>query len=196
MEEDKNKKITRFQIFLLVVTILYLIIFGFLFHKRGNEEFLLYIGVIIFFVIFISYLHLKYRFTNLILLGMSIWGFLHMSGGYFIVGDKVLYGYWIFPFLKFDMFVHAFGFSFATLLSYHILKKDLKKKINFKIGVFLVIIGMGLGSLNEIVEFLAVVLFPSTGVGGYENTMFDMVFNTIGSTIAVIYIFLKESKSN
>jgi putative membrane protein len=45
---------------------------------------------------------------------------------------------------------------------------------------------MGLGALNEIVEFAAVVASPSTGVGGYYNTALDLVFNGLGATLAVI----------
>jgi hypothetical protein len=50
---------------------------------------------------------------------------------------------------------------------------------------------MGLGAVNEIVEFIMVLALPQTGVGGYENTMWDIVFNTIGAIIAVSYLNLK-----
>jgi hypothetical protein len=43
------------------------------------------------------------------------------------------------------------------------------------------IAGMGLGALNEIVEFIAVLTLPETGVGGYVNTSLDLTANTIGA---------------
>jgi len=116
-----------------------------------------------------------------------------MLGGYFIVNEMVLYAYQLLPFMRFDQFVHAFGFFFATFFSYEILKPNLNKDYSkWGISILLVLIGMGLGALNEIVEFIAVLTMPQTGVGGYENTMWDIVFNTIGAVLAVVWIKLKK----
>lgn len=188
----KFKNITLEKIILAAITVIYTLIFAFLYLQRENYEFMAYVGVMIIAIILIAYLNSKYDFSLGSLIGMSIWGLLHMSGGYFIVGTDVLYGYWIFPFLRFDQFVHAFGFGFATLISYYIIKPSFNIKNNIKLSVFLVFIGMGLGALNEIVEFIAVLSLPKTGVGGYENTMWDIVFNTIGAIIAVSYINFKN----
>jgi putative membrane protein len=43
----------------------------------------------------------------------------------------------------------------------------------------------GFSIINEIIEFLAAVNLPETGVGGYENTVLDMIFNLTGAAIAV-----------
>ncbi len=188
------KKIKSFEWAILLFNIIYLIIFSFIFAGRQNYEFLIYIGVVAFFVILIGILHLKYNFSYFVLGGLSAWGLLHMLGGGIIVNDMVLYAYWIFPFLKYDMFVHVFGFFFATFFSYEILKSYLKK-MTLAISILLVFIGMGLGALNEIVEFIAVLIMPQTGVGGYENTMFDIVFNTIGSILAVVWINITPLKT-
>ena len=48
--------------------------------------------------------------------------------------------------------------------------------------------GMGIGALNEIIEFAAVVIFGQTGVGGYWNTALDLVFNLLGAIAATIFI--------
>jgi hypothetical protein len=42
---------------------------------------------------------------------------------------------------------------------------------------------MGLGALNEVVEFIAVLTLPETNVGGYINTGWDLVYNAIGATV-------------
>ena len=163
------------------------------FLGRKNYEFILYIGVVAFFIVFISLLHLKYRFSNGVLIGMSLWGLMHMLGGGVIFNGSVLYAYQIFPFLRFDQFVHLFGFGFATLFAYHILKPNLGGKLSkWTISILLVFIGMGIGALNEIVEFAAVLIVPETGVGGYTNTMWDIVFNTIGAILAVLWINFKK----
>jgi len=187
------RKIKSLEWIILLFNIIYLIIFVFLYLNRANYEFLMYIGVVVFFLIFIGLMHLKYNFPSGVLIGLSLWGLMHMCGGYFIAGEYVLYGYQIFPFLRFDQFVHAFGFGFATLFSYYILKPNLNKNYSkTSILILLVLIGMGLGALNEIVEFIAVLSMPQTGVGGYENTMWDIVFNTIGAIVAAVWVSLRK----
>jgi hypothetical protein len=47
---------------------------------------------------------------------------------------------------------------------------------------------MGLGALNEMIEFAAVVMFPQTNVGGYVNTALDPVFNAAGAVVAMALI--------
>jgi putative membrane protein len=71
-----------------------------------------------------------------------------------------------------------------------ILKPHLKQPINHWTAISIVIImaGLGVGALNEIVEFTAVVITPETGVGGYNNTSLDLVADLIGAIIAMIII--------
>ncbi len=49
---------------------------------------------------------------------------------------------------------------------------------------------MGLGAVNEIIEFIAVVVFPNTNVGGYVNTALDLVFNAAGAITAMVLVHL------
>ena len=191
----KLKNATPGKIILAIITIIYTLIFGFLYLQRQNYEFVGYVGVMIIAVIFIAYLNSKYNFSLESLIGMSIWGILHMSGGYFIIGDKVLYGHYIFPFLRFDQFVHAWGFGFSTLLAYYVMRNSFNPNNKIKLSIFLVLIGMGLGAINEIIEFIAVIVLPQTGVGGYENTMWDIVFNTLGAIITASYIYIFKNKT-
>jgi glycopeptide antibiotics resistance protein len=98
--------------------------------------------------------------------------------------------------LKFDQFSHAFGFGVTTLAVYHLLNPYLNKKMHKRI-IFLIIIliSMGLGALNEIIEFIAKINFTKVNVGGYYNTILDIIFNAIGSTIAVIFIYIREKST-
>ena len=80
-------------------------------------------------------------------------------------------------------------------MAYYCLKPNLSKHANFRVvAVLVVFIGMGIGALNEIVEFLAVLAFPDTNVGGYDNTMWDIVFNTFGAIIAVTWVTVKRKR--
>jgi len=51
--------------------------------------------------------------------------------------------------------------------------------------------GMGLGALNEIIEFAAVLMIPETNVGGYINTGWDLVANLVGCLFAGILILFR-----
>ena len=73
---------------------------------------------------------------------------------------------------RYDQFVHMVGFGVATLVVYQLLKpllKDNREKWT-ALSIVIVMAGLGVGALNEIVEFLATVILPETGVGGYINT--------------------------
>ena len=190
------------QLLILIINAIYLIGFGFYFLSRKNYEFVMYVWVVVLLFGLIIITNKKVNYPNSLLWLLTVWGILHMLGGGLRIGDTVLYGKMIYTFsetyqiLKFDQFVHAFGFGAATLLVWVLLKPLLK--INYKkwfaLSFIVVMAGLGLGALNEIIEFLAVVIMPETGVGGYINTSLDLVSNLIGAIIAMVYIYLKKGK--
>ena len=52
---------------------------------------------------------------------------------------------------------------------------------------------MGFGAANEVVEFIATRVLPETNVGGYENTGWDLVSNTVGCLVAAVLIYALDS---
>ena len=58
--------------------------------------------------------------------------------------------------------------------------------------ILVALMGCGVGALNEIVEFLAVTLMPETNVGGYENTLWDLIFNLIGASVAASWAVMRN----
>ena len=67
----------------------------------------------------------------------------------------------------------------------------------FIVGLITILAGSGVGAMNEIVEFTAVVLLDvGDAVGGYTNTAMDIVCNAIGASIgwATLYGGLKKEK--
>jgi hypothetical protein len=54
--------------------------------------------------------------------------------------------------------------------------------------VLSVLAGIGLGGINEMIEFLATIAHSGAHVGGYVNTGWDLVANTIGSGAAGLLI--------
>lgn len=186
----------------ILLTIVFLVLFfSLLSLERENYEFLMYIGVIILLIIVFVFTSKKLDLSNGVLWGMVLWAFMHMSGGLVFIKGQKLYTIVLFEifkigeetFFRYDHLVHIIGFGVATWLLYELLKNSLNKKPGFiSLSLVLVFAGMGVGALNELIEFFAVVILPETGVGGYENTLLDMVSNTIGAIIAVIIINLKK----
>lgn len=188
------------KIWLAFFVVPYLIGFSALALVRGSIEFLIYAAVMVVLIGLVLLADRKVRFSRLVLWGLAIWGFLHMAGGTVPIGEVdaegdplVLYAYrpaaW---FIKYDQFVHAFGFAFATLASWEAIRSAVHPPIALRMsaGVALGVglMGMGLGALNEVVEFTATRLLPKTGVGGYENTGWDLVSNMSGAAAAACWL--------
>jgi len=192
--------IKRNQWPILIVLVGILLGFTAFYASIVNYEFLLYIGVIIFFFIVILLTNKTVNYSNITLWGLTIWAFLHMAGGSLRIKGEVLYAFIIIPIsetyqvFRFDQFVHIVGFAVATLIMYELIKPLLKDKFTkwTALSIVIVMAGLGIGALNEIVEFFATVIVPKTGVGGYINTSLDLVSDLIGAVIAMIVIRFKE----
>tara|TARA_Y100000310_G_C20696019_1_gene825803 strand:+ start:3815 stop:4402 length:588 start_codon:yes stop_codon:yes gene_type:complete len=187
IREDQKK--------ILWVNIIYIFAYGLFYISMKNYEFIIYLGVVLFFLGAILYSNEKVKFSNTVLWGLTVWGFMHLSGGAIPIGDGRLYELMIiplssvYPIFRFDQLVHMVGFGVATLVMYELLQPLLKEdKAWVRIGIIIVMAGLGAGALNEIIEFLAVVIVPETGVGGYINTSLDLVANLIGALIAFFVI--------
>lgn len=194
---------TRNQKFIAWLDAVVILGFALYYLSAKNYEFILYMLVVAGVFLLVLLTLDRSRFDNTILWGLSIWAWLHMAGGGVKIGSGVLYGLHLIPItgegdafiLKFDQFVHFFGFGVATLIAYHLWSLYLREDINKKVVYPLVVLtGMGIGSLNEIIEFVAVLVSPETGVGGYYNTMIDMVFNTFGAIAAAVFIHYRSHK--
>jgi putative membrane protein len=188
--------LTTTQKFLLTTNVLIVLGFGWYFLQALNYEFVAY-AVTIAVVTALLFGTLRWtRFSTGIILGVTIWGVLHMLGGSVMTSDGVLYAWRMIPIfdgggeffiLKFDQFVHAFLYGVVGLMFLHLLREVVGIKTHsVLIATIAIFAAAGFSILNEIVEFLAVVTLPETGVGGYHNTVLDMIFNLGGAVVAVI----------
>lgn len=185
---------------------LYLAVAALLAIVNRNWEFIVYIIVVLIVGAVIYYLHKKVGFSKGVLWSLAAWGVLHMVGGLVHVPEgwpingehDVFYSWWIIPgFLKYDMVVHAFGFGIATWATWESIGGLLIRRFPTA-GVLTVCIlaGMGLGAVNEIVEFFTTLLVPGTNVGGYVNTGWDLVANFTGCFVAAACIWLNRGTEN
>ncbi len=172
---------------------LYIIAFALYAVASGNIEFLFYVSIVVIVFVLLLKKQSSFNLPKDTLWGLSIWGLLHMMGGNIPVNDSVLYNLWLIPdLLKYDQFVHLFGFAVATLLGFDLLKPMLGAINRQRLFFLLVMIGLGLGATNEIIEFVAVLTIPETNVGGYYNTSWDLVFDLYGAILACFYIAKKR----
>ena len=171
--------------------------------RTGNGEFLFYIGVMVVLIGLVLTVNRSIELSTGALWALSLWGLMHMAGGLVTVPpgwpvnaeSRVLYTLWLIPDrLKYDHIVHAFGFGVTTWVCWQGLKSAIRKRSGhvpapaFGLLVLAAAAGLGFGALNEVVEFVATLTMPETNVGGYVNTGWDLVANTVGATVAVLLI--------
>jgi hypothetical protein len=190
-------KIKPYEWAVLGVTLGYTAVFGAIFMSAGNSEFLWYIVTLLILVALVALGQRKAEFPAAILWALSLWGFIHMAGGGVPVGDSVLYAHVVLPiygsgefvFLKYDQIVHFYGFGITAWVLWHLLHRHFPVMIgSASLIVFPVLGAMGLGPVNEIIQFIAVVVFPNTNVGGHVNTALDLVFNGAGAIFAMLLV--------
>ncbi len=197
-----NNRIRPIHIALLIINILLLCAFGTVFLLRKNFEFIIYVGAIIlcFAVIGLSFPKVRYSIPTL--MGLTIWSLLHMAGGSVFINGVLLYEIILipisqtYPILRYDQFVHIFGFASATLVMFDLLRPLLKDNSQHFIALSIVVVmaGLGLGALNEIVEALVSAVVINSGVGGYINTALDLIADFLGAILAMAFIKLRYLK--
>ncbi len=182
------------HLLILLFNTLYLLIFAVYYISIQNYEFLVYISVIVILGLIIGVNLNKSHLDNLVLWLLSIWGLAHMIGGGVKINGNSVYSLHLinivdkggqFFILKMDQLIHFYGFFVAAILVYQLLKATGSVALKSpKLMIFLSWIGsMGLGALNEVVEFIAFISLAQTGVGDVYNTGLDLVFNMLGALI-------------
>lgn len=187
---NKNKLILGF-------TVAYLFAFTLNGLMNGNLEFLYYtiiMSVLIYFIIVVeARLHLAF----FILVNLSILGFLHLLGGNFYVNNVRLYDYYFIPDIRYDNIIHTYGTFIATVALYSLTAHMIYARVRqqyYVYAIMLILMAIGIGTLNELVEFAAVVFFDAQEqVGGYFNNSLDLMFNTLGAIIGTLVIYIYKN---
>lgn len=92
----------------------------------------------------------------------------------------------------YDRFLHAFGSFTFSLFYYSILDKITPHVIypKFYVAIFVATIGISLGCIFEIYEFILDTTNNLNNQHGLRDTNFDLISNIIGATIAGIVALL------
>lgn len=179
-----------------------LVVFGGMAFSQGNSEFVFYLAVMLVLIGMVYGVHRRVGFSPVVLWLLAVWGLLHMAGGTVHVpaeladgesADPVLYSLHPWSWLpRYDQVTHAFGFFTATLASAEALRAATRPaRIGIGFAAACALMGVGFGALNEVVEFVAVMSLPNTNVGGYENTGWDLVSNTVGAAAGAGLVLLR-----
>ena len=178
-------------------TATYILGFTAWFISIGNLEFIVYVVTMLGLTALVGMTLRQAAYPALMLWALSLWGLLHMAGGGLPVAGSVLYNLPLVPvaevqgnvILKYDQAVHAYGFGVTAWLLHHLLTLHYPETRGSWTALSLPLFGaMGLGAVNEMIEFSAVLAVPDTNVGGYVNTALDLCFNALGALIAVLLL--------
>jgi hypothetical protein len=160
---------------------------------RGDPRVWPYLTVVAVCTAFAALADGPVGFGNGALWLLVLTGTLHLCGG--LLPDPtaggVLYETWLVPdVLRFDQVVHMVGSVSATVVAWQMLGTwlDLGRTAPRTQAYLAALAGLGKGALNEVFEFLVAVRLPGAHVGGFENTGWDLVFDTAGVTAAAVFL--------
>lgn len=184
----------RHEIAVGFFTLAYVLGFSLWFLSIGNFEFIVYIATMLGLIALVGLTLRKAEYPPAMLWALTLWGLAHMAGGSVPVDGSVLYNLRLIPLvetdqvfiLKYDQLVHAYGFGVTAWLLHHLILRHFPATHGTATALVYPALGaMGLGALNEMIEFSAVLMVPDTNVGGYYNTALDLCFNALGAVIAI-----------
>lgn len=132
------------------------------------------------------------RFSTVVALGLTAWAVAHLAGGLIELDDeRVLYNAVLAPHVRYDNVVHFFGFGVAGIAAWEALSPRLSAGRPVPPMVAAVVVwlfGMGIGALNEVVEFAVALNVEDSNVGGFLNTGRDLVANLAGAAVAGVLV--------
>lgn len=191
------------RIFVLLFTLLYIAAAGVYFFTSGVKEFTLYLAVLLVLVGLVAWTLPRTKLPTWALWLLSILGLLHALGGGVKVHGDVLYNYILIPIInnglngitlwRFDQLVHPYGTFVAGLIIYFFIA-HYSKLPRLWMVIIAALAAMGLGAINEVIEFITKITIPNTDVGGYNNTAIDLCSNFIGAVIGAAFGALRWGK--
>lgn len=131
---------------------------------------------------------------RIVILGLPLLAIAHLAGGLIRIGNDVLYNASAgLPAFEYDHFVHATGVLLGTIVLWSLfLRPHVDPPRRPKLVAVCVLAGLGLGAVNETIEFLTTLAHSGAHVGGYSNTGWDLVSNVVGGATAAAWLERNE----
>jgi hypothetical protein len=176
---------------LVVVAAIAIVGFGLFGAVTGAGQTAIYVLTVALLGVVVVRLDRRVRFSDLVAVGLTGWAVAHMAGGLIgLEGDRVLYNAELAPHLRYDTVVHFFGFGVAGIATWEALAPRLMRRSppSLAAGITVWLFGMGIGALNEVVEFAIALNVEESNIGGYLNTGRDLVANMLGAAVAGVIV--------
>jgi uncharacterized membrane protein YjdF len=175
--------------------------FTVVFMIKGNREFLLYAATLSILILLVQWSDRRLQYPVGVMWCFWLWLVMHMCGGFIHLGGVRLYDIQLIPLvgdpyhiLRYDQFVHAFCyFMIGGVLKTIVASQAAPGASRRGIALITLLAALGVGAVNEIIEFAAVAGFGSEGVGDYTNNALDNVFNALGAIAALAWSASGES---
>lgn len=158
--------------------------FGVFGAVTGAAGTVMYVATLVVLGLLLLRLDRTVGFSDLVAVGVTAWALAHLAGGLIgLDGDRVLYNAELAPHLRYDNVVHFFGFGVAGVAAWEALapRSGGHNPAPMVAGLTVWFFGMGIGALNEVVEFAIALNVEKSNIGGYLNTGRDLVANMLGA---------------
>lgn len=165
-----------------------------------NYEFLIYAISVVVLIVILYKTDQYFKFKQPALWLFNIWLILHILGGLASYQGVRFYDLILlnlvdepYQILKYDQLVHFYCYVVISILMWSVVQKIIKKNASsVVVCVVTILAASSIGAINEIIEFLAVVVLDTDGVGGYFNTVIDLVANLLGAITGTLYMYAKK----
>ncbi len=179
MPTRKVKPIERSALWVVIVALIVFGVYGFMTGAASTVGYLVTVSAVAMTI-------WLFRGTNVpprLAMALAALAVLHLAGGLVRVGDDVLYNASLGAHAgRYDHFVHAYGSFVGTLALWTLLGSPTADHHDRPVLIAVwVLAGLGLGAVNETIEFLSTVAHQGAHVGGYANTGWDLVSNVVGA---------------
>lgn len=172
------------QVIILMSILFFIVILFTCIGELMKKKYPFFFGNIIICILYFIFLIAQYRYkfyVNLIIISLVLITFIGHSliGQYLNVYKSSKY---------YDRFLHAFGSLSFSLFFYSIINNITlhPTKSKFYVSIFVATIGISLGCIFEVCEFILDSTTNSKNQHGLKDTNFDMISDIIGATIAGI----------
>jgi uncharacterized membrane protein YjdF len=198
----KKWKLSNVDCFALFNLLLFILLCIFVYYDRfilyrGIEhilEFFIY-AILIFLTIVGLWRYVRrYPFKNWTLILAEIGLLMHFAGGFLKLDNRRLYEA-IFFGLTYDKYVH-FTISLAASFLIQQLFGALNLELRNLENIIIICIVLGLGAVNEIVEYIITKTVPQNLVGLYDNNMQDLISNLAGGLCYLAINTYRKHKTN
>ena len=147
----------------------------------------IYVPITIVLAVAVFFIHRSVALSSASLWALVVVAVGNLAGGIYLVDGQPLYVKRLVGDIRYDKPFHTVATAVAAWAAYEVVAKwGHGRASRPAIAVASVLVAAGIGALVEIIEFVGSVIIENANVGGYGDTMLDLVVNTAGATATVI----------